>query len=328
MYDNMMNKQDYDVFISYRHSTGYYMAELLFVKLSNNGYSVFMDKTMHSGRFEEKIHNAMSCSRNCVFVLFPDDIKELGNENGWLNKEAQWALENENITIVPLMCDGFNWPQDDALATPMLTVKKNNGILVHKDYSLDRDLENLCDNFLKNVNPSKPRITATEFFKYNLEYRSDYKILGVDVAFHAGDPWLMPGEKHDLLMRSLKSNIPWRVLINTVDAAESIGQHMRDDTALYVSFSQVREQWKKLQEMYPDMLEVRECTIPLIHVYHSVKFFDEKNKHPYGESHIKYYAYNNTRRDNEFEHQFSNFSKYYSLYSAEFEFLWEKSVKI
>lgn len=323
------NKNEYDVFISYRHDTGFYMAQIVYSDLIANGYSVFMDKNMDSGKFEDKIHNAIRNSRNFVVILFPGDAEELKNEKSWLNIEAGWALENKNINIVPVMCDGFEWPKDESeLTETMLSVKKNNGLVIHKDYSLDKDLDSLCDSFLKNVNPSKPKITAVEFFKYNLEERSGLDICGVDLAFHAGSPWLMPGEKNELLINSLNKKIPWRVLINTVDAAESIGQHMRDETALYVPFAQVRAQWKKLADLYPDVLEVRESAIPLIHIHHSVRFVNNVTNNPYGELHIKYYAYNNTRLDNAFEHRVSSYSKFYSIYNDEFEFLWQRSKKV
>ena len=210
----------------------------------------------------------------------------------------------------------------------MKRVSENQGITVHKDYSLDADLDKLCDGFLKNVSPSKPQITTTDFFRYNLEQRTDFCVCGVDVAFHAGVPWLRPGEQHDLLLSSLKKGTPWRVLINTADAAESIARHMRDETASYTSFSDGRMEWKKLASLYPQLLEVRECNIPLIHVYHSVRFINEQSKHEYGELHIKYYAYNNSRMDNAFEHKISSYSKYYSIYNEEFEFLWAQSKAI
>ncbi len=318
--------QKFDAFISYRHETGFYMAQILYSDLIAKGYTVFMDKTMDSGRFEEKIRDAISRCSNFIVVLFPGDLEACQSEHSWLSKEAGWAIEYGVSNIVPVMCDGFEWPKtDESICESMKIVMKNNGPLIHKDYSLDRDLDSLCDVFLKNTNPSKPRITATEFFQHNLKQRNGYTVTGVDMAFHAGSPWLTPGEKNDMLVQSLKAGIPWRVLVNTVDAAESIGQHMRDETALYIPFANVRAQWKKMAELYPDVLEVRECPIPLIHVHHSVKFVNDVTQNPFGELHIKYYAYHNTRLDNAFEHTVSSYSKYYSIYYEEFEFLWNKS---
>ena len=323
-----MNNSNFDVFISYRHSTGFYMSQILFTKLVGSGYTVFMDKTMRSGKYEEKISAAIKNSRNYVVVLFPGDRSELASPDSWLCKEADWAVENDRLNIIPLMCDGFEWPEDSELTPAMQVVKRNNGILIHKDYSLDTDLENLCNNFLKNVTPSKPKITAVEFFRQNLETRTDMQAVQVDVAFHGGSPWLMPGEKNDLMIKSLKQGIRWRVMINTVDAAESIGRHMRDETALYIPFAQVHTQWKKLQTLYPDVLEVRACPIPLIHVHHCVRFAADADGQEYAEQHIKYYAYNNTRLDNAFEHLVNSYAKYYAIYRDEYEFLWEQSERL
>lgn len=321
--------QDFDVFISYRHDTGFYMAQIIYSHLTAKGYTVFMDKTMKSGTYEEKIRKAIETCKNYVVILFPGDMEDCKAENSWLSREAAWAIECGVPNIIPIMCDNFQWPKtDDALSDSMKTVMKNNGLLIHKDYSLDKDLDNLCDNFLKNVNPSKPMITTADFFRYNLHERSGFTVRGVDMAFHGGSPWLTPGVQNDMFISSVKKGVPWRVLINTVDAAESIAQHMRDADALYIPFAQVRAQWKRISELYPDVLEVRECSIPLIHVHHCVRFTDDRNNSPYGELHIKYYAYNNTRLDNAFEHQVSSFSKYYSIYNEEFEFLWDRSTKL
>ncbi len=326
---NSQADQSYDVFISYRHESGYYVSHIIYTKLCANGYTVFMDKTMDSCKYEEKIHSAILHSRNYLVVLFPGDEAALGDEMGWLHREATWALENPNINIVPVMCEGFEWPKNEqAMTESIRKVQKNNGIPVHKDYSLDADLDKLCDSFLKNVHPSKPQIKTEDFFKYNLETRTDVTPCRVDMAFHAGAPWLMPGAKNGLLAQSLERGVRWRVLINTVEAAESIARHMRDENAMYVSFEQARAGWKRLAERYPECLEVRECRIPLIHVHHAVKFAEGEKGGLGGELHVKYYAYNNIRLDNAFEHTVSSYSPYYSIYDDEFEFLWNQSDRL
>ena len=325
----MKKHTDFDVFISYRHDTGFYMAQLLFSKLVSSGYSVFMDKTMDSCRYEDKLRSAIHNSRNYVVVLFPDDLSELKNPDSWLNKEAAWALENSKLTIIPLLCDSFEWPAEDSeLAGPMQAVKQNNGVRIHKDNSLDTDLDNLCDNFLKNVAPAKKKINTVEFFRQNLGGYTERQPKQVDVAFHAGAPWLKAGEQREFITDCMKQGIPWRVLINTEAAAESIAQHMRDEDAMNDSFALAHAKWKQLQERYPDLLEVRTCPIPLIHVYHCVAFQPDEDGRQYGEQHVKYYAYGNTRPDKVFEHLINSYSPHYALYRDEFEFLWSKSEKL
>lgn len=330
MNEILKDEQSFDVFISYRRETGFYMAYLLYQKLSSNGYTVFMDMTMHSGKYETKIQYAIEHCKNYLLVLLPDDIAACCCESSWLNKEATCAVKcGSDLTIIPVMCDDFKWDVEGfTLTDVMSSVSENNGIFIHKDQSISSDFDNLCNNFLKNTNPAKPKITATEFFKYNIETRTDMIPREVDAAFHVGSPWLMHGPKNTLFINSLKRGIRWRVLINTVEAAESIGQHMRDDDVWYTPFHEMHSQWKKLATKYSDVLEVRECRIPLIHVHHCIKLQNAETGKSHGEMHIRYYAYNNTRPDNAFEHELSESSKHYKMYSDEFEFLWEQSERL
>ena len=334
-YDSFMTKnQTFDIFISYRHETGFYMAQALYEYLTGNGYTVFMDKNMSSGKYEYKIQYAAQNCRNFISILFPDDAIACCDENSWLSKEASWALENTDTTMIPVSCDGFDVATiADKLSPAFKKVFESQQVTVHKDYSFDSDMENIC-SFLKNVTSAKKKLSTTEFFKQNLASDSGITVTSIDVAFHAGAPWLTPGEQHNILMSSLKKMIPWRVLINIPDIAEEIAQNMRDENALYIPFEMVKNHWVKIKKLFPEFIEIRECPIPLIHVYHSIKYFNlptegiEKSKQPLemkSKSHIKYYAYYNTRMDNAFEHEINNFSKFHSLYADEFEYLWERS---
>ncbi len=323
---NTQNK-GYDIFISYHRETGFYMAQVVYEKFVSLGYSVFMDKNLDSGEYEEKIRNAAENCRNFVQVLFPPDIEECKSSDSWLSKEALWATQSKKANIIPVMCDNFSWPKDGSILCPVMrSVAGNQGVIINKGVAFDNDMK-ILEGYLKNVNPDKAEIDDVGFFSYALDKRTDIAVQGVDMAFHAGAPWCMPGEKKDIMTASLEKGVPWRVIINTVRAAESIAKNMRDEDAGYVSFSDARKNWKKMMEKYPDVLDVRECAIPMIHVYHGVRFTD-KNDMPYGEAHIKYYAYNNLRLDKAFAHRINSFSEYYSIYSNEFEFLWEQSTEI
>ena len=53
--DFKIETYSYDIFISYSHDAGFYMAQTLYNFFTKNGYSVFMDKDLDSGKFEPKI---------------------------------------------------------------------------------------------------------------------------------------------------------------------------------------------------------------------------------------------------------------------------------
>lgn len=330
----MSNKQglypdNYDAFISYKHQSGFYMAQVIYDKLIQNGYSVFMDKHLKRGEFEHQIKEAVEKTRNFILVLFPKDLDSSNNENDWLRKEAEWAVATPNVNFIPVFCEGFN-TKDIAVELPdcLKKVLSSQSVIIHKDVAMDTDLDKLCDIALENANPVKPLINTVDFFKSNLNDKSHLSVKSIDMAFHGGAAWLRAGTKKEIFDEILRRGIPTRILINTPEAAESIAKHMRDEYALYFPFEQVAKLWSKYAKEHPDVLQVRVCPIPLLRVYHNVKFNEDELRNTHDRMHVKYYAYQNLNLENSFEHELSSFSKYYGMYQREFEFLWESSTPV
>ena len=321
-----IKEESYDAFISYRHnSVGFYMAQVIYDRLLQNGYSVYMDKRLEYGEFEPQLEKAIHNSRNFILVLFPGDLDTCDEKDDWLRKEAGWAEETPNINFIPVFCEDFD-PAKVKVELPqcLKKVRLDHAIKVHKDHSLDTDLDKLCNIAMKNTNPVKPRINTVDFFRSNLNTKGHLSVKSIDMAFHAGAAWLRPGHQKDILDTILERKIPTRVLVNTPEAAESIAKHMRDEYALYFPFEQVVKLWGKYAADYSDFLQVRVCEVPLLRVYHNIKFRESK-ENTFDRMHLKYYIYQNTNLENSFEHELSSFSKYYELYQNEFEFLWNAS---
>lgn len=328
---------NYDAFISYRHDTGFYMAQVIYDKLVQNGYSVFMDKRLERGEFEPQIKAAVEKSSNFILVLFPKDLDNCNSENDWIRKESEWAAATANMNFIPVFCDNFATNgtevilEDGTIIELPDSIKKvlsSQNIEIQKNSTLDANLDRLCDVALKNANPVKPLTNTKEFFNNNLKEKNNLTIKGIDMCFHGGAAWLRAGTQKEILDEILKRKIPTRILINTPEAAESIAKHMRDEYALYFSFEQVSKLWSKYASDNSDTLQVRACPIPLLRVYHNIKFNEDEIRHTHDRMHIKYYVYQNMNLENSFEHELSSFSKYYEIYQKEFEFLWESSTKI
>ncbi|MBQ7671029.1 MAG: toll/interleukin-1 receptor domain-containing protein [Clostridia bacterium] len=330
MYFN--NNEYYDVFISYRHDSGFYMANLIYEKLFNNGYNVFLDKRLRSEKtgFEEQLRTAISKSSNFIMVLFPGDLDNSSvNCDDWLEKEARWALEAETPHIIPALCDGFS-VKDEILPDNLKQIVEMHGIAISKNYSIDSDIDRLCESFLKNTNPVKQMINTTDFFNNNLEQKNGRPVKRVDLAFHGGGSWRSASRNKPILDRLVDMNVPVRILINTPEAAEIVARFMRDAEADMPSFERLRDSWKFYEERHPDLIEVRACSAPLLHVYHAIEFGSGANdfNKMYDRLHVKYYVYNNYNIDNTYEHELNKYSKYYQMYKSEFEFLWDSSEKI
>lgn len=321
--------ESYDAFISYKHRSGFYMAQVIYDKLIQNGYTVFMDKRLERGQFEPQIKAAVEKSRNFILVIFPKDLDNCNRKNDWLRKEAEWATATPNMNYIPVFCDDFE-PDSVKIELPecLQTVLGSQNVVMHKDYSLDTDLDKLCDIALKNANPVRPLINTVEFFNTNLNEKEHLSIKGIDMAFHAGAAWLRAGKQKEILDTIIRRKIPTRILVNTPEAAESIAKHMRDEYALYFPFEQVVKLWGKYAAEHRDFLEVRVCPVPLMRVYHNITFHEDPEQNTYDRMHIKYYIYQNMVLDNSFEHELSSYSKYYKLYRNEFDFLWNAATPL
>ncbi len=331
---NAHEVESYDVFISYRHSSsGFYMARLIYDRLIYNGYTVFLDKDMGTCDFDTEIETAISKSRNFIVVIFPGDLDGCSNADDWLKREAECALRNPDITIIPVLCDKFPTEDDKKIEFPdcfNVILSSKNGIAPQKDYTLDQTLDELCDARLKNVAPIKPLINTKDFFNKNLNPASNLQIVGVDLAFHGGGAFLTETRDKVILDELVSRKIPTRVLINDPKVAKEFTQHMRNPgTSIGPSpFKTVAATWKKFAKEHPDTLKVRVCKSPLLHVHHAVRYHNTLTQKPYGRQHIKYYAHRNYDIGKAFEHELSSFSKYYELYSNEFEYLWSISKPI
>lgn len=101
----------YDVFISYRRDGGFEMARLLYEHLKAVGLNPFFDlEELRSGQFNIKLYKAIEDSANFLLVLPVNALERCGNEDDWLRLEIEHAIKKDK-NIVPLMMNGFEWPQ-------------------------------------------------------------------------------------------------------------------------------------------------------------------------------------------------------------------------
>lgn len=95
-FPRILKKKKTDVFISYRHDGGQYLALLIVKELRKKGVSVFWDKTsMRAGAFEEQIYKVLDECRNVIVIISENCISRLQEENDWVRKELAYALKTE-----------------------------------------------------------------------------------------------------------------------------------------------------------------------------------------------------------------------------------------
>ncbi len=105
-----MKRGNYDIFISYRR-TAYDTANLIAVKLRHAGYRVFFDvDTLTAGKFNEQLLEVIKGCKDFVLVLPENALERCDDPEDWVRREVMCAMENRK-NILPVMLDGFSWPQ-------------------------------------------------------------------------------------------------------------------------------------------------------------------------------------------------------------------------
>lgn len=100
-----MDKQTYDIFISYRRIGGAQYARILQLMLQQRGYRVFLDyDELTDGVFSDHIVAAIKEAPIFMFVLSDGALDRCKNEDDWVRQEIMLAIEQKKH-IIPVKPD-------------------------------------------------------------------------------------------------------------------------------------------------------------------------------------------------------------------------------
>lgn len=154
-------KEHFDIFISYRREGGLELADSIYQRLINAGYSAFLDlEQLNSGKFNTKLIGVIEQCQDFILVLPPDALDRCADEDDWVRQEVECALKHKK-NIIPIMLRGFEWPSVDALPESLRDLPNYNGISASDHNVFVENVERLKRNFLK----SKPGITWRRYRK-------------------------------------------------------------------------------------------------------------------------------------------------------------------
>ena len=101
----MSQVKKYDIFISYRREGSKNIARLLKTELGLRGYHAFLDfDELKDGRFDKRIMDAIDAAPVFMFILSEHALDRCVDENDWVRKEIEYAMETERH-IVPINPD-------------------------------------------------------------------------------------------------------------------------------------------------------------------------------------------------------------------------------
>lgn len=318
--------KEYDAFISYHRGTDYSTAQLISDRLEDYGLKSFVDvHESKPGVFSETIVKAIENSPNMIVIMSEDSLEKCKHPEDWVRKEIEIALEKDK-NIIPVFFHSFEWPIDWDPEYPesIRGLSHMEGVPLYPNY-LDIGVDNLT-KLLKEVDLKEKadRITNLSSYDYFRIYTENVdEIKEVQMAFHAGQNWFSE-PKISLLEKFLENNIKVKVLINAPEAAEIVGKHMRRPMVHMIPFAECVKIWNENAAHYPELLEVRVCNIPLLHIFQTVKNIDPKKD----TMRINYYIYKNSDLSRSTAILLSKASPYFDLYQNEFDYLWNNSENI
>ena len=86
------------IFISYRRDGGEIMAQILYEKLSDRGYTVFYDvESLKGGRFDSKLLLEIEKAEDVLLILPPHGLDRCTSEDDCVRQEIRCAMEQLSL---------------------------------------------------------------------------------------------------------------------------------------------------------------------------------------------------------------------------------------
>lgn len=134
----------YDVFISYRRSDGYEIAENIYEYLTKKGLRVFWDKhEMIDGHYFDTQIKTNLCRTPNVVLIATKDVFSFRPDKDWVRSEIAIALEEyekatEERTITVIQTNDCVFPEEKDLPEKIKNITKENRISYSDDNAFDR----------------------------------------------------------------------------------------------------------------------------------------------------------------------------------------------
>ena len=138
-------KIQYQIFISYRHDGGEYLARLLEYKLTARGFKVFFDvESLRSGPFDKTLFEKIAECTDILVVLPPNGLDRCTDPEDWVRLEVARALQL-NKKIIPITMKNFKFPA--TLPENINQLRYMQGIEANNDF-FEFAIEKLVSKFL------------------------------------------------------------------------------------------------------------------------------------------------------------------------------------
>ena len=324
--DSWFNQRSYDCFISYRRSTGFFPAKMIRDRLNQLGISCFLDLDESSaGKFNIRLLDAIRQCKCFILVLTKGSLDECIDEQDWITKEVEIALDNDKI-IIPVRFDDFTWPAhlEHELPESIRELEMTDSVAMTSDY-FDAEISKLISfmngaakSELSEISPGD----ATVDYLYN-SFQDVQSVESFDLMFHTGSRWIRSSQKLEFLAYLLENNIPVRILINSADCAQNVVGYTQNhpiQSATRIKLFQNKSvqqnilEWKEFSSQFPELLQVRVSDHLFFHRSCIIRI-----RNGVGNLIVKNYRYGDSAPERV---RFDNLEIAMRKYCHEFDFVW------
>ena len=161
--EKIISEKKEDIFISYRRKGGEWFAYVIYLKLTDLGYSCFFDKeSLRGGTFTEAIKEHVESCQDFILILPPHALDRCVEAEDLVYEEILTAQKNEK-NIIPIFLNDFSIPalrlfqendqteRYEQLFCGKNAITKKNGTEANSIMDLDKVLVRLQQKLLKSV---------------------------------------------------------------------------------------------------------------------------------------------------------------------------------
>ena len=205
--EKIISEKKEDIFISYRRKGGEWFAYVIYLKLTDLGYSCFFDKeSLRGGTFTEAIKEHVESCQDFILILPPYALDRCVEAEDLVYEEILTAQKNEK-NIIPIFLNDFFIPalrlfqendqteRYEQLFCGKNAITKKNGTEANSIMDLDKVLVRLQQKLLKSV-PSCVNMRSADVMTLDT-------FLGLAKMHESSDEWSQLKEG----MASYSSNV-------------------------------------------------------------------------------------------------------------------------
>ena len=161
------------IFISYRREGSDAHARVFYEKLTEAGYSVFLDfESIFSGGFEECIIDAIHNCTDFILLIPKGGLKRCEQADDYMRKEIVTAIK-ANKNIIPVFINGFKMPSRQSLPEDISAIAEKNGIECSMEY-FGAVFEKLVRNLDSELEDDSIFSALSEIKKYICNIKHSY----------------------------------------------------------------------------------------------------------------------------------------------------------